>query len=159
MFPCRKFQVVAPIDKTATSKTLCPRYHCRYKHICDHHRPSWNPANAQWAGLSWRVLSAFYKQLFQLLVWPTERETYLWEEMHHILDTIYSAIFLNIYTSDIFRIDLGCRLNPIDSLFVICGGIIAARFENHSRHISTAGVYKFRQSVSYNLAPNTCDFS
>jgi len=35
MEPCRKFQEVAPTDKTATSKTLCPRYQCRHKHICD----------------------------------------------------------------------------------------------------------------------------
>jgi len=37
----------------------------------------------------------------------------------------------------------------------MCAGIIAVRFQNYSRHISTAGVYKSRRSVLRNLAPIT----
>jgi hypothetical protein len=87
------------------------------------------------------------------------KEKHICEKKCIISLTLHTLPFLKQRNSDRFRIDLECRLNPIDTYFVICGGIFAVHFENHSRNLSTAGVYKSRKSVLYKLAPNTCGFS
>ena len=54
----------------------------------------------------------------------------------------------------VFGIRAGMQTNYIKAYFIICVGIIAVPFENHSIHIFTAGVHKFLATLSCTLALN-----
>jgi hypothetical protein len=51
------------------------------------------------------------------------------------------------------------QTNSIKAYFVLCVGKITVCFESHSRHISTTGLHKYRVTLFFTVANNTCGFS
>jgi hypothetical protein len=145
LVPSRKCQEVAPTYRAATMINLCSRCLGRHKHSCDQHRPVWNHPYSWRAGRPWRVLSAFYKQLSQFLLWPAERKT------------VYVKKCVN--SLEMFPIWTWIETNSIEAWFVIVMKTISVRFENHFRHISATTVQKFRTNLLCTVILNTCGSS
>ena len=157
--PCIKFQEVAPLGKESTTHVFCSRCRGRNKHTCDQHRPFWNHPNAWWAGRSWRVLSAFYKQLSQFLLWPAEIRKLLCKKCIISLTVSKLRVWIKRRHFGIFPSWAGKQTNSIEAQFVICMIKISVRFENNCRHISTTGVHKFRATLFWTVTPITCGSS
>jgi hypothetical protein len=105
------------------------------------------------------VLSAFYKQLSQFLLWPAERKTLLYKKCIISLAVNNLRVKTKQRHFGIFPFCAGMQINSIEAKFANCMRRITVPLENHSRHTSTLGLYKSRANLFCTVTPNTCGSS
>jgi hypothetical protein len=112
-----------------------------------------------WAFRSWRVLSDFYRQHSQFLLWPAERETiFMWKKYIICLAEIVTTFFLKQYKYfGFFSIWAGMQ-RPSRKFFNLFRNKHSS-FPDLFQTYYYPGLQKYRPTLFYKFAPNTCGFS